>query len=285
MAIENMTKMLSTARRQGFAIGAFNILDYISFKAVVDAGRELNSPVIIQTSVKTVQYWGFKTLVSWYRELAGPVSVPVAMHLDHCKDINLIRKCIQNGWTSVMIDASSLPFSENIKLTKQVLRMAHPAGVSVEAELGEIGGVEDDLNVDQSSVKLADPEKAKEFVSKAGVDCFAPAIGTAHGLYKGKPEISFKNLEIIGRQTRIPLALHGGTGLSKEVFSKCISLGCSKVNISTRLKHVLIDSFVEYYNFKSQEYNPLNTFDAQYIALKEVASEYILMFKNPQKQN
>jgi ketose-bisphosphate aldolase len=280
MAIANMSQMLKEARKGGYAIGAFNILDYNSMKAVVDAAEELQQAVIVQTSVKTVVHWGYKAIFTWYREMAEDTSVPVAMHLDHCKDPEVIGQCIEHGWTSVMIDASSLPYEENIALSQQVVDMAHPHGVTVEAELGEIGGVEDDLEVEEEDAHLANPQKALDFLNRVRVDCFAPAIGTAHGVYRGEPNISFQNLEIIGSATTVPLALHGGTGLDEEVFRKCISLGCAKVNISTQLKYMHLDGLTGYHIKHPEEYNPLHALKAQYNALKAAVMANIILFQN-----
>lgn len=161
--------------------------------------------------------------------------------------------------------------------------MVKSLGVSVEAELGEIGGVEDDLVVNEEDAHTVDPEKARIFLENIEIDCFAPAIGTAHGVYKGKPNIAFDKLKIIGEMTDIPLALHGGTGLSEEVFKKCISLGCAKINISTQLKYAFIDGFVQYFNDNPKEYNPLTLIDAQYDMLKKAVEENILLFGSNQK--
>jgi ketose-bisphosphate aldolase len=278
MAQENMKQILTRARAGKYAVGAFNILDFNSMKAAVNAASELNSSIIIQTSTKTVEYWGFKTIISWYNQLASDVTIPVCIHLDHCKDINFIRKCLDHGWTSVMIDASSLPFDANIELSQKVVDLAKPFNASVEAELGEIGGVEDDLVVTDEDAHLAKPERAAEFLLRVGIDCFAPAIGTAHGVYKGEPKIAFSNLEIIGKNNATPLALHGGTGLSDEVFHKCIALGCAKINISTKLKYVFIDSFNTSFQSHPKEYNPLIILEAQYIELKKAVSEYLVLF-------
>ncbi len=278
MALVNMARMLRNARKDGYAVGAFNILDYNSFKAVVEAAEELDAPVIVQTSVKTVVFWGYGPVFNWYLDIAEPAGVPVAMHLDHCKDPEVIKNCIETGWTSVMIDASSKPFEENMALTRQVLDMAQPAGISVEAELGEIGGVEDDIVVDEENAFLADPEKALRFCKELPVDCFAPAIGTAHGLYRGEPKIAFDHLQRIAAGTDTPLALHGGTGLAEEVFKRCIGMGCAKVNISTQLKHTFIDGFVSYHRHNPQEYNPLKVLDAQYQSMKEMVKEKIRLF-------
>jgi len=278
MPLENMKGILGEARENKYAIGAFNILDYNSMKAVVSAAEEVKSPIIIQTSVKTVELWGTKTMISWAEEICSESTIPIAIHLDHCKDISIIKGCIEAGWSSVMIDASSKPFEENLSITKQVVKLAKDRGVSVEAELGEIGGVEDDVSVLSDDARLADPEKAEMFCKEVPIDCLAPAVGTAHGVYKGEPKIDFKCIEEISRRTNLPLALHGGTGLSDEVFKKCISLGCAKINISTQLKYAFIDSFVDYYNSNKTEYNPLNEIKAQFKRLKEIVIEKLELF-------
>lgn len=278
MSLENMKDMLAKAMAGKYAIGAFNILDYNSTKAVVKAAEEISAPVIIQTSAKTVIFWGSEPLISWVRELAGPSKVPIALHLDHCKDLNLIKECIDSGWTSVMIDASAKPFEENLALSRQVVNMARPKDVTVEAELGAIVGVEDDIHVKHQDAHLADPEQAIEFCLRVEPDCFAPAIGTAHGVYKGEPKIAYDRLEEIASKTGIPIALHGGTGLANEVFRKCIALGCAKVNISTQLKHTFINEFVAYHSANSTEYNPLKVIGAQFDKLKEGIIEKIKLF-------
>jgi len=276
MPCVNMNAVLPRARRHGYALGAFNILDYASMRAVVEAAQELAAPVIIQTSVKTIVLWGYRTVHGWYRELGEGASVPVVLHLDHCKDLEVIRACIETGWTSVMIDASSKPFEENLELTRRVVEMARPAGVSVEAELGEIGGVEDEEAVEAS--RLADPEKAVLFCKQVELDLLAPAIGTAHGIYKGEPHVDFERLERIALGTGLPLALHGGTGLADEVFRRAISLGCAKVNISTSLKHVFIDSFEGYRREHPGEYEPIKVIGRQMASLREDVSAFVRLF-------
>jgi len=273
-----MNAMLAKAAAGKYAVGAFNILDYNSTKAVVQAADELHAPVIIQTSAKTVTFWGSRTLMGWVRELAAGSPVPVALHLDHCKDLDLIQECIEAGWTSVMIDASAKPFEENLSLSRQVVEMARPRGVTVEAELGAIVGVEDDIHVKEQESHLADPAQAVEFCAKAKPDCFAPAIGTAHGIYKGEPKIAYHILEKVAASTRVPIALHGGTGLSDEVFKKCITLGCAKVNISTQIKYAFIDGFVAYHNAHNTQYDPLKVIQAQFDEMKRGIAANIQLF-------
>lgn len=284
MSLENIKGMLTSARVGKYAVGAFNILDYNSTKAVVRAAEQIDAPVIIATSAKTVIFWGSSAIVSWVRELALVSKVPIALHLDHCKDLNLIKECIDAGWTSVMIDASSKPFEENLAISRRVVEMARPKGVTVEAELGAIVGVEDDIHVKHQDAHLADPDQAVEFCAQAEPDCFAPAIGTAHGIYKGQPKIAYDRLEEIAARTKTPIALHGGTGLRDEVFKKCITLGCAKVNISTQLKYTFIDEFVAYHRANSTEYDPLRVIEAQFNKLKEDIIEKIKLFGSAGKQ-
>ncbi|NWG14735.1 MAG: class II fructose-bisphosphate aldolase [Acidobacteria bacterium] len=277
MGLQSMKPMLKAAREGGYGVAAFNIVDYNSARAVVLAAGELRAPIIVQVSVKTVRFWGPAAIAAWMRELCADSPVPISLHLDHCKDIHVIRDCIAAGWTDVMIDASHKPFEENLALTREVVGLASYAGAGVEAELGQIGGVEEEKRVEDADAHLADPDKAALFCRDLPLAAFAPAIGTAHGLYKGEPRIAFDRLEAIARRTGLPIALHGGTGLSDDVFRKCIALGCAKVNISTQLKHTFIDSFVEYHAAHC-EYEPLKPLGAQFERMKQEVMEKITLF-------
>ncbi len=279
MPLVNPKQMLAAARDGGWAVAAFNPVDYASMRAVVQAAADLRAPVIVQTSAKTVKYYGHEPIVAWARELAGAVSVPVALHLDHGKDLRLIERCIQTGWTAVMIDASDKPFAENLGLTRRVLAMANERNVGVEAEVGEIGGVEEDIIVAEEDSHHADAAQALEFCREAaGLAVFAPAIGTAHGVYKREPDIDWEVLTTIYQGTETPLALHGGTGLSDEIFQRAISLGCAKVNISTNLKHVFVDDFIAYHQAHPKEYEPLKVLEAQFNGMKRLVAEKIQQF-------
>lgn len=278
MPLTSMKPLLRHARQEGYGIAAFNPVDYVTAKAIVRAAEEAQAPVIAQTSVKTVKYWGASTIAGWMRELAGNASVPVSLHVDHCKDIEIIKLCIESGWTDVMIDASSLSFEENLALSSQVCDLANPRGVGVEAELGEIGGVEEDIKVDLDKAHLVDPVKAAIFLEKLDLAVFAPAIGTAHGIYKGEPKVDFKLLELLFDQTSVPFALHGGTGLPDEVFTKCIQLGCAKVNISTQLKYAFIDGFCDFHRDNPSVYEPLAVIEGQYQNCYQMVLDRIRQF-------
>jgi ketose-bisphosphate aldolase len=276
MPLVNLKPVLREAKTNGYAVAAFNPVDYASMKAMITAAEELNAPVIIQSSAKTIKYYGHAAIAGWMQELAGRSPVPVVLHLDHGKDLEMIKKCIDMGWTSVMIDWSDKPFEQNLEATRKVVELAAAANVGVEAEIGEIHGVEDDMVVEANH--LTDPSEAEKFCRELDLAAFAAAIGTAHGYYKGEPNVAFDLIGEINRRTDTPMALHGGTGLSDETIQKCIKLGCAKINISTNLKHVFIDSFVAYHQAKPTDYEPLRVLTAQFDALKDLFKDKIAQF-------
>jgi ketose-bisphosphate aldolase len=278
MPLVNMKPLLRDAMDNGYAVAAFNLVDYGTTKAMVAAAEELNAPVICQTSTKTIQYWSHKEIVSWVRTVAEDSPVPVVLHLDHCKDLAMIEACAKAGWTSIMIDASELPFEENLRESLKVREIAEKYGVGMEAELGQIMGVEDDMVVDEADSVLTDPEDAKRFCDALDLSAFACAVGTAHGYYKGDPVVDFDRIERINALTRTPMALHGGTGLSDETFARAIARGSAKINISTNLKHVFVQSFVDYHEAKPNDYEPLRLIDAQYQACKAMFGGFIEKF-------
>lgn len=262
MSYVNLGEMVRAAKKGGYAVGAFNIVDFVTARAVIQAAVAKKSPVILQTSAKTVKFYGAEPLCACIIAMSKKAAVPVALHLDHCKDLNLIRECMDAGWSSVMYDGSELPFEENLKNTIEVAKEAHARGVTVEGELGAILGVEEDKAVSEDRARLADPDQSVEFVEKTNVDVFAPAIGTAHGIYKGEPKIAFDLLAKIAKSVGAAVAIHGGTGLSDEVFRKCIKLGGAKVNISTQIKHHFRDGLESFYKSNPTEYEPLKALDA-----------------------
>jgi ketose-bisphosphate aldolase len=247
MSLVPMADLLKDAQNRRYAVGAFNITDIASLQGVVHAAEEENSPAIIQTSASsTVKYYGYKALYEMIASVAAPAPVPIALHLDHCKDLEMVYACIDSGWTSVMYDGSSFPFAENLQNSQKAVDRAHRLGVSVEGEIGAVWGVEEDIQVEEHPDLLADPELAVRYARESGVDAFAPAIGTAHGLYKGEPKLDFDRLQCIVRQVDIPIVIHGGTGLSPETFRKLIGYGAAKINVSTQLKIGFFDGCKSY---------------------------------------
>jgi len=278
MPLVNMKPLLRDAMDNGYAVAAFNLVDYNTTKAMVKAAEELDAPVICQTSAKTIKYFSHKEIVSWVRTVAEDSPVPVVLHLDHCKDIPMIEECAKAGWTSIMIDASELPFDQNLAESLKVREIAEKYGVGMEAELGQIMGVEDDMVVDEADSVLTDPEDARKFCDALDLSAFACAVGTAHGYYKGEPVVDFDRIKAINEATRTPMALHGGTGLSDETFARAIERGAAKVNISTNLKHVWVKSFVDYHLAHPTDFEPLRVGDAQYQACKAMFAGFIEKF-------
>lgn len=269
MPLVSMGPMLRRARADGYGIAAYNMIDFNSAKSIISGAAELSAPVIVQVSVKTVKHWGYAHVATWVRMLAGDAPVPVALHLDHCTDIDIIKRCIDAGWTSVMFDGSALPFAENLEKSSLVYALTEAAGVGLEAEIGAIGGVEDDKVVNDDQSRLADYDECLRFVAAMpNLAVFAPAIGTAHGFYKGEAKIAYDLLERITKAIDTPIALHGGTGLTDEQFKRCISLGCGKVNISTMHKRLFIDGFVGLKAEKPKLEEPLPFITAQHDAMK-----------------
>lgn len=269
MPLVSMGPMLRRARADGYGIAAYNMIDFNSAKSIISGAAELSAPVIVQVSVKTVKHWGYAHVATWVRMLAGDAPVPVALHLDHCTDIDVIRRCIDAGWTSVMFDGSALPFAENLEKSSLVYALTEAAGVGLEAEIGAIGGVEDDKVVNDDQSRLADYDECLRFVAAMpNLAVFAPAIGTAHGFYKGEAKIAYDLLERITKAIPTPIALHGGTGLTDDQFKRCIALGCGKVNISTMHKRLFIDGFVGLKAEKPKLEEPLPFITAQHDAME-----------------
>ncbi|MDP1545182.1 MAG: class II fructose-bisphosphate aldolase [Anaerolineales bacterium] len=263
MSIVNAKEIMIPAAKEGWAVGAFNVTDLLQFEAVIDAAIEKRAPVIVQTSVKPSQFLGTNMMVAIYRTLAESAPVPVCLHLDHSTSIDYCKKCADAGYTNIMIDASKQSYEENIRQTKEVVDYCHAiGGISVEGELGTVGGVEDQIKVAEDEAQLANPEQSIEFVERTGVDIFAPAIGTAHGVYKTKnPKIDFERMAIInkmlnGNGIKTPVVVHGGTGLPDDYVAKLLAAGGAKFNVSTELKHTLLDAKWEYLSAHRDEYDP-----------------------------
>lgn len=234
--LRNTKDMLIKARREGYAVPAFNIHNLETIQTVIEAAVEMKSPVILAATPGTMNYAGRAYIQAIAEVAAQENEIPIALHLDHHETLESIEESLKLGTKSVMIDGSHNSFEENIELTKTVVELAHSYGATVEAELGKLVGQEDDLIVEAKDAAYTDPETVVEFVERTGVDTLAVAIGTGHGVYETKPDLDFERLETIKNLIGIPIILHGASGISKEDVQKCIALGCAKVNISTELK-------------------------------------------------
>jgi len=234
MPLVSSKQLLLHAQEEGYAVGAFNVENMEMIQAVVGAAEELGAPVIIQTTPSTIRYAGTDLFFANAQAAAKKAKVPVVMHLDHGNSFELAVKAFRSGYTSVMIDGSAQLFAENIALSHKVVEVCHTSGVVVEAELGMVGGKEDDLNVGEG--RYTDPDKARAFVDATGIDSLAVAIGTAHGIYQGEPQVDTKRLAKIRAKVAIPLVLHGTSGVPDDTVRECIKLGICKVNYATDLR-------------------------------------------------
>lgn len=281
MSLVSLKSMLIRATEEGYAVGAFNILNHLTAKAVIDTCERLSSPVIIQMSVKTVKQIGIKPTVDTILPLLTNAKIPATLHLDHCTDYDFAKACIDAGFPSIMIDVSKKSLDENIQITKEIKAYGASKKVDIEGELGAIVGVEEDIMVADDDGRLADAASSKRYVAETGVDAFAPAIGTAHGLYKGEPVIDFERFAEIKTVTAgVPLVIHGGTGLANEVFKKLISMGGSKINISTAIKIAYLSSIKEFIGNNPNVSEPLQL-DAFIVnAVSKTVEDHITLFES-----
>jgi tagatose bisphosphate family class II aldolase len=275
MSLVNPLTMINKAREKEVAIAAFNVHNLETTQAVVEAAAQERAPVIIQTSPGTLKHAGISYISACVKVASELYDVPIALHLDHCTSYDIIVQCIQNGYTSVMIDGSQLPYDENVALVSKVVETAHCAGVVVEAELGRIGGTEDELTVDQRDATFTVPEEALSFVKATGIDILAIAIGTAHGVYKGEPKLDFKRLAGIKALVDVPLVLHGASGVPDESIRKAIGGGICKINIATELKIPMAHAIQEVFRIKPEESDPRKYMGAAKEAVKEAARQKI----------
>lgn len=273
MTLISSTPLLETARGGGYCVGAFNVHTLEMLQAVVEAAEETQSPLIIQSTVGTVKHLGPDYIAKAAMVASERSSVPIALHLDHCSDFNIIMQCIRAGYTSVMIDASHETFDVNVEMTRKVVEAANAVGINVEAELGRVGGVEDDIVVDDQHAMLADPDECQRFVELTGVHTLAPAIGTAHGIYKGEPNIDFERIRKIAAKVSVPLVLHGGSGIPDEQVRRCVAEGMSKMNVATELRIVFSNAIKDVFDHNPEENDPRKYMVPAKQALKAAAIE------------
>ena len=254
MALVTTENMLLKADKEGYAVGAFNVENMEMVLAVIKACEELRAPAILQTTPSTVKYAGLDMYYANVAAAAKRASVPIALHLDHGSSFELAMQALRTGYTSIMIDGSKLDFEENIAVSKRVADACRPSGIPVEAELGKVGGKEDDMSCDDPG--YTDPADAEKFVSETGVTSLAVAIGTAHGIYKGEPKLDVERLSEIRKVVSIPLVLHGASGVPDEAVKDCIRRGISKVNFATELRIAFSNGIKEYLKKDPDVFDP-----------------------------
>lgn len=273
----NSKELLLHAQKNGYAVPAFNCHNLETIQVIVETANELRSPVIIAGTPGTFDYAGRDYIQSIVETAAKKYNIPIVLHLDHHTKIEDIEASLKLGTKSVMIDASHHSYDENIAIVKKVVELAHKFDATVEAELGILGGQEDDLVVNEKDSKYTNPQQAVDFVKKTGIDSLAVAIGTAHGLYKEDPKLDFERLKEIRSLVTIPLVLHGASGVPEEAVKKTISLGITKVNIATELKIPFSHKLREYLVTHPEENDPRKYMKDAKKAMAEVVKEKILM--------
>ena len=300
MAIVTSKEMFERAQKGGYAIGAFNVNNMEIIQGITEGAKELNSPLILQVSAGARKYAKHNYLMHLIQAAVEDTDLPIVVHLDHGADFDICKKCIDGGFTSVMIDGSKYSFEENIALTKQVVEYAHPRGVVVEAELGKLAGVEDDVNVSEEDSSYTNPDQAAEFVERTGCDSLAIAIGTSHGAYKfkGEPTLRFDILQNVMDKLpeNYPLVLHGASsvipefvekcnkyggeipgarGVTEELLKKAASMGVAKINIDTDLRLAMTSSIREQFVLNPSEFDPRKYLSVARDSIKDMVKHKI----------
>ena len=269
-------EMLLKAQKEGYAVPAFNIHNLETLQVVAETAMEMRSPVIIAGTPSTIEDYAGPDYIKAMAEVASnKYNIPIAIHLDHFENVDAIKKDIDIGFKSCMIDASKYEFEKNIEIVKDVVEYAHKFDAVVEAELGKLGGREDDIEVDAKDAMYTNPDDALEFVNRTGVDSLAIAIGTAHGLYKGTPKLDFDRLVKIREKVSVPLVLHGASDVPDELVEKAISLGICKVNIATDLKVPFSDAVKEYFKENPKSNDPRKYMTPGKEAMKKIVEHKI----------
>jgi fructose-bisphosphate aldolase class II len=282
MPVVPMKAIVDDAFKQRYGVAAINIFNDLTLDAVLQAAVELRAPLIVQTSVKTVKWYGANVVHALFTEMTRTIPIPVTLHLDHCPDRKVISECLQTGWNSVLFDAHALSVEENTRQTIEVVAEAKRYGATVEGEIEAIEGVEDGIGSDDSSQEQP-LDVALGFIRKTKIDCFAPSIGNKHGEYKSAPTLNAQRVSELVAAEPLPMVLHGGTGLSQAQFDDLIGRGCAKINISTALKVRYIDAHREFLQKNPKNYDPPSLIRYVGEACKQLTIEHIRSFHSDGK--
>ncbi len=278
MPLVSMNEFLPKAKANKFAVGQFNMNNLEFAQAIMEAAMQEKSPFIYGVSEGALKYMGIEYTVAIAEAAAKTSGLPIALHLDHGSSFDIAMKCIRAGFSSVMFDGSHHPYEENIRLTKEIVKAAHAMGVSVEGELGTIGGVEDDISVDEENANLAKPDEAIRFYEETGVDAMAIAVGTAHGMYAGEPKIHFDIIEAVASQIPVPIVLHGGSGVPDADIRKAIQAGAGKINVNTENQVACTETIRAVLNKDAKVYDPRKYLGPARQAMVEVVLSKIKLF-------
>ncbi len=279
MPVVPLKEIVDRAFNERYGVAAFNIFNDLTLEAVLAAAVEQRAPVIVQTSVKTVRVVGSDVIMAMWRAMTAGIEVPVSLHLDHCPDRSVISECLQKGWNSVLFDAHELPVEENQRQTVEVVAEARAVGASVEGEIEAITGIEDDQGSDEEGEQQK-LDVALEFIRTTGVDVFAPAIGNAHGVYASEPKLNMQKVTDLVEAEPVPIALHGGSGMTDAQFTDLIARGCAKVNISTAIKMAYMRSNLEFLRRAEERdsWDPPSLFKAVRADVMAVAADHMQLF-------
>ena len=278
MSLVTLKELMREAEKNHYAVGAFNTNNMEIVQAIVEAAEEERSPVILQASQGALKYAGIDYIVAMVEAAAKNATVPVCLHLDHGDSFEQVVLCVRKGFSSVMVDGSKHPLEENIAITSEIVRFARPCGLSVEGELGRIGGTEDNISVSDKEKTMTVPEEAKEFCDRTGVDALAVSIGNAHGQYKGKPELDFNRLAAIKDIVTTPLVLHGASGIPAEDIREAVKIGVSKINIDTEIRLAFQRGVKEFVANNPNEYDPRKILGAAKKEMKEIVKAKMRLF-------
>jgi fructose-bisphosphate aldolase class II len=275
--LTNLKTILDVAYANKYAVGSFNGYNSETFRGIIEAGKETNTPIILAFGAKYLTNFSLESAAALTKSLAEDLDIPVCLHLDHCSDMDVVFRAIKAGFGSVMYDGSMLPYEQNLANTKKVCDVAHACGVSVEAELGSLaaGDKSHEGSADDKEV-YTDPKLAKEFVEITKVDALAVSVGTVHGLYKGKPNIRFDILEEINKEVGIPLVMHGGSGIPEEDILKSIANGISKINVNTEIATYAVEQTAKYLQEKQPHFSVLSLKQEEFV--KDIVKKYIAFF-------
>ncbi len=278
MNLVTLKEVLGPAEKGNYAVGAFNANNMEIVQAIVEAAVEERSPVILQASQGAIRYAGLEHIVSLVKTAAQGTDLPVVLHLDHGTDFSQVMRCIRHGFSSVMYDGSAHTLEDNIATTCRVMEVARAVGVSVEGELGKIGGTEDDVSVDERDALYTDPDEARRFVEETGIDALAIAIGTAHGPYKGEPKLDFDRLKRIRELTGVSIVMHGASGVPAASIKKGIELGVRKINIDTELRQAFTRGLKSFLENNPDNIDPRKILSPAKEAMKAVVKEKMRLF-------
>jgi ketose-bisphosphate aldolase len=278
MSLVTNKELLERARAGGYAVCAFNVNNLEYAQAVVQAAVELKSPVIVSATKSEIDYMSRPVFVAMVKALIEKLPIPVSIHLDHGPSLEEVARCLREGFTSVMYDGSSMPMEQNIAATRKVVEVAHACGVPVEGEIGVIGMASDGPEGMKGAMAgLTDPKEAEEYVKRSGIDSFAPVVGNAHGMIKGKADLQFDLIADIQRRTGVPLVLHGGTGITEASIRKAISLGVAKLNVGTAMRQGFVAALYQTLQGNPAETDLMKLFKPARAAMVEVAKQRMRM--------